>query len=73
MVQSRVRVTVRGYDDFGHARRIGGVAVRLGSSASTTAADGTAELVPPAKPGLYAVTAQKQGSVPAFPEAVRVR
>jgi hypothetical protein len=52
---------------------MGGVAVRLGSVAATTAADGTAQLLPPAKPGLYAVTAQKQGSVPAFPEAVRVR
>jgi hypothetical protein len=68
-----VRVTVRGYDDFGHARKIGGVAVRLGDSRATTAADGTAQLLPPTKPGLYAVTAQKQGSVPAFPVAVRVR
>jgi hypothetical protein len=69
----KVRVTVRGYDDFGHGRKIGGVAVRLGESSATTAADGTAELLPPAKPGLYSVTAQKHGAVPAFPEAVRVR
>lgn len=68
-----VRVTVRGYDDFGRERKIGGVGVRLGSSTATTADDGTAQLLPPAASGLYSVTAQKQGAVPAFPVAVRVQ
>lgn len=68
-----VRVTVRGYDDFGRAQKTGGVAVRLGDSKAITAADGTAQLAAPAAPGLYSVSAQKQGAVPAFPEAVRVR
>lgn len=68
-----VRVTVRGYDDFGRERRIGGVAVRLGDSRILTADDGTGVLTAPVTPRLYSVSAQKQGMVPAFPEAVRVR
>jgi hypothetical protein len=69
----RVRVTVRGYDDFGRARRVRGARVRLGGRAATTNGRGVAVLRAPGRGGWARLTATRSGMVRAFDRRVRVR
>lgn len=68
----RVRVTVRGYDDFGRARRVRGARVRLGGRAATTDRRGVAMLRAPRRRGWARLTATRAGMVRAFDRRVRV-
>ena len=67
-----LRVTVRGYDDFGRGRVVAGAAVRLGGSTAVTGADGVATVIAPATADGYALEAEAPGRVRAFPTEVRV-
>jgi hypothetical protein len=67
-----LRVTVRGYDDFGRAVPVADAAVRLGSATATTAADGTAILTVPAASGTLRLQASRDGMVRAFGRKVAV-
>ena len=62
------RVTVTGYDDNGHGRRIAGATVHLDATTVTTAADGTATVT--VTPGRHTVYATKTGLVQSFPTVV---
>jgi hypothetical protein len=69
-----LRVTVRGYDDFGAAIPVGGATVRLGPATATTGADGVAALTVPSAGGrTLRLRAERAGMVPAFPRKVAVR
>jgi hypothetical protein len=68
-----LRVTVRGYDDAGRGRTIGGATVTLGSVQATTDAHGTASLTAPTTAGSYFVSAARSGLVPSFFDKVSVR
>jgi hypothetical protein len=69
-----LRVTVRGYDDFGAAIPVGGASVRLGSANATTAADGVATLTVPAASGrTLRLQTTRAGMVRAFPRKVAIR
>jgi hypothetical protein len=69
-----LRVTVRGYDDFGAAITVGGATVRLGSAVATTGADGVATLTVPAPAGrTLRLQATRDGMVRAFPRRVAIR
>ena len=67
-----LRVTVRGYDDFGRGVATAGAAVRLGSAAATTDAQGVALLTVGPQTGRLRLTATRAGSVRAFPVTVTV-
>ena len=68
----RVRVTVRGYDDFGRARRVRGARVLLGGRSATTHGRGVAVLRAPRRSGWTRLTATRAGMVRAFDRWVRV-
>ncbi|MFL5847011.1 MAG: hypothetical protein ACJ762_20195 [Solirubrobacteraceae bacterium] len=68
----RLRVVVRGYDDFGHGRRIGGARVSFGSRSATTNRRGVATVRAPGSGGRVRLTATKRGLVRAFDRQVRV-
>jgi len=68
-----LRVRVRAYGDAGRGRPAAGATVTLGGSTATAGADGTAVLTVPATPGRLALTAERAGSVRAFPRRVAVR
>lgn len=69
-----LRVRVRGFDDFGRGGPVPGAIVALGDSRATTGADGSASISAPAQAtGTLDLTAEKPGTVPAFPRAVAVR
>jgi hypothetical protein len=68
-----LRVTVRGYDDFGRGVAVEGATVRLGGATAVTGADGVAELTVPSTTGRLDLAAERDGMVPAFPAEVRVR
>lgn len=67
-----VRVTVRGYDDFGRARLVRGARVRLGSRSAVTGGNGVAVLSAPSRSGWARLTATRSGMVRAFDRRVRV-
>jgi hypothetical protein len=67
-----LRVTVRGYDDFGRGVPVAGATVRLGSATATTGADGAAVLTVPAASGTLRLRAERDGMVRAFPRKVAV-
>ncbi|MDX6644111.1 MAG: hypothetical protein QOD76_2073 [Solirubrobacteraceae bacterium] len=67
-----VRVVVKGYDDGGKGRAIGDVTVELDGSGVLTAADGSATLTAPSRPGRYLISAQRDDVVPAFPVELEV-
>ncbi|HET9739227.1 MAG TPA: hypothetical protein VFP78_14010 [Solirubrobacteraceae bacterium] len=67
-----LRVTVRGYDDFGRGVAAAGAAVRLGSAAATTDAQGVAVLTLGPEAGRLRLTATRAGLVRAFPMTVTV-
>jgi hypothetical protein len=68
----RLRVVVRGYDDFGHGRRIRGARVRLGGRSAVTGPHGVAWLRAPSRSGRVRLTATGRGLVRAFDRRVRV-
>lgn len=70
---SAFTVTVLGYDDNGHAARVSGATVRLGSEVATSGAGGLSILAAPVQAGTYAVSVSKPGLVPAFPIRLVVR
>jgi hypothetical protein len=67
-----LRVTVRGYDDFGRGVAVEGATVRLGAATAVTGADGTVALTVPAGTGRLDLRATRDGMVPAFPAEVAV-
>jgi hypothetical protein len=67
-----LRVTVRGYDDFGRGVAVGGATVRLGSATAVTDASGAAVLTVPATTGRLRLKARRAGMVRAFPRVVTV-
>lgn len=67
-----LRVTVRGYDDYGRGIATAGAAVRLGAAAATTDAQGVAVLTVGSQTGRLRLTATRAGSVRAFPVTVTV-
>ena len=71
-VGEALRVTVRGYDDYGRGIATAGAAVRLGSATATTDAQGVAVLTVGAQTGRLRLTASRAGSVRAFPITVTV-
>ena len=68
-----LRVKVRAFDDFGRGVAVRGAAVRLGSATAVTGAGGSAVLRVGPRTGRLGLTAQKRGTVRAFPVRVRVR
>jgi hypothetical protein len=64
------RVTVRGYDDNGHGRLVGGATVHFGTLALRTNSGGYVDV--PSAPGRYLVYATKAGMVQSFPTEVGV-
>lgn len=68
----RLRVVVRGYDDFGNARRIRGARVSLGGRSAVSGGGGVAHLRAPSRGGRVRLTATKRGLVRAFDRQVRV-
>jgi hypothetical protein len=67
-----LRVTVKGYDDFGRGVAVRGATVRLGSASAVTGAGGVATLTVPAQAGRLRLAATKPGTVRAFPRTVAV-
>jgi hypothetical protein len=67
-----LRVTVRGYDDYGRGVAAAGATVRLGSAATTTDAQGVAVLTVGPEVGRLRLTATRAGLVRAFPVTVTV-
>ena len=67
-----LRVTVRGYDDYGRGVAAAGATVRLGSAAATTDAQGVAVLTVGPEVGRLRLTATRAGLVRAFPVTVTV-
>jgi hypothetical protein len=70
--RGRLRVVVRGYDDFGRARRIRGARVTFGGRSVTSGRRGIASVRAPAHTGRVRLTATKDGLVRAFDRMVRV-
>lgn len=68
-----LRVRVTGYDNYGRGAAMPGARVTLGGSSATTGGSGVVTLRAPARPGIYALSASRPGSVPAFPQTVSVR
>jgi hypothetical protein len=69
---AELAVTVRGYDDEGHAVGVAGAQVTLGSSIAFTDASGHAMIAAPAAPGRYRLGASAPGLVPSFPRTIEV-
>jgi hypothetical protein len=67
-----LRVTVRGYDDFGRGLPTAGAVVRLGSAVATTDAMGVAVLTAGPATGRLRLKATRAGLVRAFPVTVTV-
>jgi hypothetical protein len=67
-----LRVTVRGYDDYGRGALISGATVTLGSATAVSGAEGVALLTVPAETGRLDLDATKPGLVRAFPGEVAV-
>ena len=67
-----LRVTVRGYDDFGRGVAVAGATVRLGSASAVTGAGGVAVLTVGAETGRLRLRAVRDGMVRAFPVRIRV-
>ena len=67
-----LRVTVRGFDDFGRGKAVKGATVRLGSATATTGAGGVATLTVPQAAGRLRLKADRPGMVRAFPRVVTV-
>lgn len=70
--RGRLRVVVRGYDDFGNARRIRGARVSFGSRSAISGRRGVAWLRAPSRAGRVRLTATRRGLVRAFDRQVRV-
>jgi hypothetical protein len=66
-----LRVTVRGYDDFGKGVAVRGATVRLGSASAVTGAGGVATLTVGGS-GRQRLHAERTGMVRAFPRVVAV-
>jgi len=66
-----LRVTVRGYDDFGKGIAVAGATVRLSSATAVTGAGGVATLTV-AGSGRQRLQAERAGMVRAFPRVVAV-
>jgi hypothetical protein len=66
-----LRVTVRGYDDFGKGVAVRGATVRLGSATAVTGAGGVATLTV-AGSGRQRLHAERAGMVRTFPRVVAV-
>ncbi len=67
-----LRVSVRSYDDAGHAAAAAGASVRLGGASATTGADGVATLTAPAAGGPASLVASGAGAVRSFPVRVSI-
>lgn len=67
-----LRVTVRGYDDFGRGVAAAGATVRLGTAEAVAGADGVATLTASAAPGRASLVASGAGAVRSFPLRVTV-
>jgi hypothetical protein len=67
-----LRVTVRGYDDFGQAVAVAGATVRLGAATAVSDAAGVATLTVPAASGRLRLRAAHDGMVGGFPREVTV-
>jgi hypothetical protein len=67
-----LRVTVRGYDDFGTASPVAGATVRLGAASAVSGADGVAMLTVPTTSGHLRLRAARAGLVSGFPREVTV-
>ncbi len=66
-------VQVIGYDNDGHGRSMSGARVSLATTSAVTGSSGRATLRAPSRAGPLGVHASRSGSVPAFPDVVRVR
>lgn len=69
----RLRMRIRGYDDFGRSRVIRGAVVRVAGRRVRTNRRGLAYVRMPRRRGVYRMRASKPGLVPAFPVGIRVR
>ncbi len=67
-----LRVTVRGYDDYGRGIAVEGATVTLGSATAVSDAAGIALLTVSAETGEHALLATRDGMVRAFPVEVTV-
>lgn len=68
-----LRVRVRGFDDSGRGRPVAGATVSFGEARVVSGVDGIASIpVAPGDDGPTDLTAQKPGTVPAFPTGVVV-
>ena len=67
-----LRVTVRGFDDFGRGKAVKGAVVRLGAATAITGAGGVATLTVPQAAGRLRLKADRAGMVRAFPRVVNV-
>jgi len=68
-----LQVRVKGYDNYGRGAAMPGARVTLAGAGATTGAAGAVTLRAPSRAGSYSLGASRPGSVPAFPELVRVR
>jgi hypothetical protein len=68
-----LRVRVRGYDDRGRAKNVGGARVTLGAAAARSNGSGIAALTVPSSRGIRLLRATKPGLADGFPERVEVR
>jgi hypothetical protein len=71
--RGRLRMRIRGYDDFGRSRPIRGVGVTVAGRFARTNRRGYATFRMPPRRGVYRMRASKRGLVPAFPVGIRVR
>lgn len=71
-VGGRLRVRVRGYDDYGRSRVIRGATVAVGRARVRTNRRGVAT-IRMIRRGVFRLRASKRGLVPAFPIGIRVR
>lgn len=69
---ARLKVRVRGYNDFGRSRRIRGARVTFGSAHARTNREGVAYVRAPSGPGRVRLTATRRGMVRAFDRRIRV-
>jgi len=67
-----VRVRVRSFDDLGRGAPVPGATVSLGDARATTDADGFTSIQAPQAAGTLDLSAEKPGTVPAFPREVVV-
>jgi hypothetical protein len=72
MPGAALRVSVRGYDDFGRGVLVRGATVRLGSASAVTGAGGVATITVPSRAGRLRLNATRAGMVRAFPRGVAV-